>query len=74
MTYRMWTTFKGLNISSASILSRGSESENFNLLLNPTEGTLYKYPGTDRTGEDANMKYKAIKVLMDLGVITEVVK
>ncbi len=28
----------------------------------------------DATGEDANMKYKAIKVLMDLDVITEVVK
>ena len=70
MTYRMWTTFKGLNIASASILSRGSESENFNLLLNPTKGTLYQYPGTDRTSEDARIK--TMDLFMDSGLIKRV--
>ena len=70
MTYRMWTTFKGLNIMSSSILSRGSSSENMNLLLNGSDKTIYKYPGDDKTSEDARIK--TVDLFMDSGQIKRV--
>lgn len=70
MTYRMWTTFKGLNIMSSSILSRGSSSENMNLLLNGSDKTIYKYPGDDKTREDARIK--TMDLFMDSGQIKRV--
>ena len=70
MTYRMWTTFKGMNIISSSILSRGSESENLNLLLNGSDRTIYKYPGEEYTSEDARIK--TMDLFMDSGLIKRV--
>ena len=52
---------------SSSILSRGSASENMNLLLNGSDKTIYKYPGDDKTSEDAHIK--TMDLFMDSGQI-----
>ena len=67
MTFRMWTTFTGLNIETSSILSRGSESENINLLLNGSDGKIHKYPGDSLTTEAAHIK--TMDLFMDSGQI-----
>ena len=70
MTYRMWTTFTGLNIMSSSILSRGSASENMNLFLNSRDYKIYKYPGDDLTSNKAHIK--TMDLFMDSGQIKRV--
>ena len=70
MTYRMWTTFKGLNIISASTLTRGDQAENFNLLLGSRGNELQQYPGENYTTEDSRIK--TMDLFMDSGQIKRV--
>jgi hypothetical protein len=70
MTYRMWTTFSGMNIISASTLTRGDQAENFNLLLKSEGNELQQYPGEDYTGELAHIK--TMDLFMDSGQIKRV--
>jgi hypothetical protein len=57
LTYRRWTTFKGLDITSSSLLMGGTNVENINLFLK-SNGKIDKYPTGDKTNEDAHIKTK----------------
>ena len=68
LTYRRWTSFDGLEFSSAAVLSGGSQGDNINLLLNDSK--IYRYPGEDLTEDSAYIKTK--DVFLDAGKIDRV--
>ena len=69
LSYRMWTTFEGLDIISSSIMTGGSQLENVNILLS-SDGKVNRYPGSYKTTEDAHIR--TMDMFMDSGQIRRV--
>ena len=57
LVYRRWTTFKGFDVLSSSLLTGGENIENINIFLT-SNSKINQYPTSTKTSDSAHIKTK----------------